>query len=110
MLAAVGVEFTRNPATTARELYFDFQFYARGEDLVAGRHKLRGNECLHLVLPAIWARLGEIGHEPQALSGDARDLEFTVQSGCCSCCRPGGPNARTGRRGRSPWIWSTKGC
>jgi len=79
--SGAGVGFTRNPATGARELYFDFQFNAQGEDGVAGRHKLRDNERLRLVLPAVWARLGEVGHELEALFGDAQDFEFTVQSG-----------------------------
>jgi len=79
--SGAGVGFTRNPATGARELYFDFQFNAQGEDVVAGRHTLRDNDRLRLVLPAVWARLGEIGHELESLFGDAQDFEFTVQSG-----------------------------
>ena len=79
--SGAGVGFTRNPATGTRELYFDFQFNAQGEDVVAGRHTLRDNDRLRLVLPAVWARLGEIGHALEALFGDAQDFEFTVQSG-----------------------------
>lgn len=79
--SGAGVGFTRNPATGARELYFDFQFNAQGEDVVAGRQKLRDNDRLRLVLPAVWARLEEICHELEALFGDAQDFEFTVQSG-----------------------------
>ncbi len=37
--SGAGVGFTRNPATGAREFYFDFQFNAQGEDVVAGRQK-----------------------------------------------------------------------
>jgi pyruvate,orthophosphate dikinase len=79
--SGAGVGFTRNPATGARELYFDFQFNAQGEDVVAGRHSLRDNERLPLVLPAVWTRLNEICRELEALFGDAQDFEFTVQSG-----------------------------
>jgi pyruvate,orthophosphate dikinase len=79
--SGAGVAFTRNPATGARELYFDFQFNAQGEDVVAGRKTLRDNERLRLVLPAIWARLNEIRHELETLFHDAQDFEFTVQSG-----------------------------
>jgi pyruvate, orthophosphate dikinase len=79
--SGAGVGFTRNPATGARELYFDFQFDAQGEDVVAGRQKLRDNERLRLVLPAVWARLNDICHELEVLFGDAQDFEFTVQSG-----------------------------
>ena len=80
-MSGAGVAFTRNPATGARELYFDFQFNAQGEDVVAGRQKLLDNDRLRLVLPAVWARLNEICHELEMLFGDAQDFEFTVQSG-----------------------------
>lgn len=79
--SGAGVAFTRNPATGTRELYFDFQFNAQGEDVVAGRHKLRDNERLRRVLPGVWARLNDICHVLEALFGDAQDFEFTVQSG-----------------------------
>jgi pyruvate,orthophosphate dikinase len=79
--SGAGVGFTRNPATGARELYFDFQFNAQGEDVVAGRQKLRDNERLRVVLPAVWTRLNDICQELEVLFGDAQDFEFTVQSG-----------------------------
>ena len=79
--SGAGVAFTRNPATGAREMYFDFQFNAQGEDVVAGRHRMHDNERLRLVLPAVWARLTDICRELEALFGDAQDFEFTVQSG-----------------------------
>jgi pyruvate, orthophosphate dikinase len=76
-----GVAFTRNPATGARELYFDFQFNAQGEDIVGGRTQLRNKDRLRLVLPTAWARLNEICHDLEALFRDAQDFEFTIQSG-----------------------------
>jgi pyruvate,orthophosphate dikinase len=76
-----GVAFTRNPATGARELYFDFRFNAQGEDIVAGRQRLSDNDRLRIALPAVWAQLDEVAHQLEALSGDAQDFEFTVQSG-----------------------------
>jgi pyruvate,orthophosphate dikinase len=79
--SGAGVAFTRNPATGALEMYFDFQFNAQGEDVVAGRHRVRDNERLRLVLPAVWARLNDTCRELEALFGDAQDFEFTVQSG-----------------------------
>ena len=75
-----GVAFTRNPATGARELYFDFQFNAQGEDVVSGRQQLGDKDRLPLVLPAVWARLNGICHELEMLFHDAQDFEFTVQS------------------------------
>jgi pyruvate,orthophosphate dikinase len=80
-MSGAGVAFTRNPATGARELYFDFQFNGQGEDVVAGRQKLHDNERLRLVLPAAWARLNEICRELEGLFSDAQDFEFTIQSG-----------------------------
>lgn len=79
--SGAGVAFTRNPATGSRELYFDFQFDGQGEDVVAGRQILHDNAGLRLALPQVWARLGEIGHELEALFRDAQDFEFAVQSG-----------------------------
>jgi pyruvate,orthophosphate dikinase len=76
-----GVGFTRNPATGAKAFYYDFQFDGQGEDVVAGRQKLRDNDRLPITLPAIWARLNGICHELETLFGDAQDFEFTVQSG-----------------------------
>src|SRR5271166_7031152 len=72
-MSGAGVAFTRNPATGARELYFDFQFNGQGEDVVAGRQKLLDNERLRLVLPTAWTRLNEICHELEMLFGDAQD-------------------------------------
>jgi pyruvate,orthophosphate dikinase len=79
--SGAGVGFTRNPATGARELYFDFQFNGQGEDVVAGRQNLRDNDRLRAVLPAVWAQLNDICHELEVLFGDAQDFEFTIQSG-----------------------------
>ncbi len=44
--SGAGVGFTRNPATGAPGLYFDFQFDGQGEDVVAGRQKLGDNDRL----------------------------------------------------------------
>ena len=76
-----GVGFTRNPATGAKELYFDFQFNGQGEDVVAGRQKLGDSDRLRRALPGVWARLNEVSRTLEGLFGDAQDFEFTVQSG-----------------------------
>ena len=76
-----GVGFTRDPATGARALYFDFQFDGQGEDVVAGRQKLEDHDRLRQVLPLVWARLEEICRVLENLFGDAQDFEFTVQAG-----------------------------
>jgi pyruvate, orthophosphate dikinase len=79
--SGAGVGFTRNPATGARELYFDFQFNGQGEDVVAGRQKLRDNDRLRTVLPTVWSRLNDVCRTLEMLFADAQDFEFTVQSG-----------------------------
>lgn len=76
-----GVGFTRNPATGAREFYYDFQFNGQGEDVVAGRQRLGDHDRLRAALPAVFARLSEICRELEALFRDAQDFEFTIQSG-----------------------------
>jgi pyruvate,orthophosphate dikinase len=79
--SGAGVGFTRDPATGAKTFYYDFQFDGQGEDVVAGRQKLRDNDRLPIALPAVWARLNAICRELESLFGDAQDFEFTVQSG-----------------------------
>lgn len=79
--SGAGVGFTRDPATGARELYFDFQFDGQGEDVVAGRRALPDHDRLRLALPAVWTRLIDMGGTLERLFGDAQDFEFTVQSG-----------------------------
>jgi pyruvate,orthophosphate dikinase len=79
--SGAGVGFTRDPATGAKGFYYDFQFDGQGEDIVAGRQKLRDNDRLPIALPAIWARLNQICQDLETLFGDVQDFEFTVQSG-----------------------------
>jgi pyruvate, orthophosphate dikinase len=79
--SGAGVAFTRNPAIGTKELYFDFQFNAQGEDVVSGRQHLGDKDRLRLVLPDVWTRLNEICHDLETLFRDAQDFEFTVQSG-----------------------------
>ena len=79
--SGAGVGFTRDPATGARALYFDFQFDGQGEDVVAGRQRLQDHDRLRRTLPAVWARLEEVCGVLETLFGDAQDFEFTVQSG-----------------------------
>jgi len=92
-----GVAFTRNPATGAKSLYFDFQFNAQGEDVVAGRQRLADDARLRVALPEVWARLAEIRGQLEALFGDAQDFEFTVQSGVLFLLQ-------TRRAKRTPWA------
>ncbi len=76
-----GVAFTRNPAIGTKELYFDFQFNAQGEDVVSAPQHLGDKDRLCLVLPDVWARLNEICPDLEIFFRDAEDFEFTIQSG-----------------------------
>jgi pyruvate,orthophosphate dikinase len=80
-MSGTGVGFTRNPATGAREFYFDFKFNAQGEDVVGGRQLLSDNERLPKVLPAIWGQLNSLSRELETLFRDVQDFEFTVEEG-----------------------------
>ena len=76
-----GVGCTRNPATGEHELYVDFLFNAQGEDVVSGRHSLRGAAQVDAVLPAVGAALREIADRLERVFGDMQEFEFTVEEG-----------------------------
>lgn len=76
-----GVGFTRNPATGADELYFDFAFDAQGEDVVDGRHSLTDPLSLARVMPGLYADLLRIRRTLELEFGDMQDFEFTVENG-----------------------------
>lgn len=79
--SGAGVGFTRNPDTGAPAFYFDFQFNAQGEDVVAGRHRMRDNDRLARQMPKQWDQLTQVCHSLEGLFGDAQDFEFTIQAG-----------------------------
>jgi pyruvate,orthophosphate dikinase len=95
--SGAGVGFTRDPSTGAKAFYYDFQFDGQGEDIVAGRQKLRDNERLPIALPDVWARLNGICRELETVFGDAQDFEFTIQSGALSLLQ-------TRRAKRTDWA------
>ena len=61
--SGAGVGFTRDPATGARALYFDFCFNGQGEDVVAGRRTLADSDRLRALLPDACQRAGS-GRRP----------------------------------------------
>jgi pyruvate,orthophosphate dikinase len=79
--SGAGVGFTRDPATGARELYFDFCLKGQGEDVVSGRHTPMDSEHLRLLLPAVFVELQAVGSRLEAEFRDVQDFEFTVQEG-----------------------------
>jgi len=95
--SGAGVGFTRDPATGARGLYVDFAFNGQGEDVVAGRRATDGGVRLARMLPSVYAQLEAICATLEALSGDAQDFEFTVQTGALWLLQ-------TRRAKRTPWA------
>ena len=80
-VSGAGVGFTRDPATGANHLYFDFLFDAQGEDVVAGRHRVPDQDELARVAPAVLAEVGEVRRALEAEFRDAQEFEFTVEDG-----------------------------
>ena len=95
--SGAGVGFTRDPATGARELYFDFVFNGQGEDVVAGRQVLPDGERLRRRLPSVFAELAGVCRTLETLFGDAQDFEFTLQAGTLWLLQ-------TRRAKRTPWA------
>jgi pyruvate, orthophosphate dikinase len=79
--SGAGVAFTRDPATGAPGLYFDFCPNGQGEDVVAGRRSLTDNGQLERLLPAVFAALQTVRARLEAEFRDVQDFEFTVQDG-----------------------------
>ncbi|HUB46462.1 MAG TPA: PEP/pyruvate-binding domain-containing protein [Acetobacteraceae bacterium] len=77
--SGAGVGFTRNPATGAPTLYFDFCLNGQGEDVVAGRRTLADNERLRVMIPDTFRALQDVARQLEALFHDAQDFEFTIQ-------------------------------
>jgi pyruvate,orthophosphate dikinase len=79
--SGAGVAFTRDPATGAPGLYFDFCLNGQGEDVVAGRRTLTGDRRpLHL-LAVVFAELQTVRAKLEGEFRDVQDVEFTVQDG-----------------------------
>jgi pyruvate, orthophosphate dikinase len=79
--SGAGVGFTRDPATGARTLYFDFCCNGQGEDVVAGRRTLADGDRMSALLPDAFHALEDVSARLEALFRDAQDFEFTVQDG-----------------------------
>ena len=95
--SGAGVGFTRDPATGERGLYVDFAFNGQGEDVVAGRRATDGGARLARMLPSVFGQLEAMCGTLEALSGDAQDFEFTVQTGALWLLQ-------TRRAKRTPWA------
>ena len=78
--SGAGVGFTRDPATGAPALYFDFCRNGQGEDVVAGRRTLTDNDRLRVLMPETFRTLQDVAKRLETLFHDAQDFEFTVQN------------------------------
>ena len=79
--SGAGVGFTRDPATGARGLYFDFCFKGQGDDVVSGRRTPTDSEHLGRLLPSVSIELQAVSARLETEFRDAQDFEFTVQEG-----------------------------
>jgi len=79
--SGAGVGFTRDPASGAPTLYFDFCFNGQGEDVVAGRRTSTDPDRLRRALPSVFDDLQAVAGRLEAQLHDAQDFEFTVQEG-----------------------------
>jgi pyruvate,orthophosphate dikinase len=79
--SGAGVAFTRDPATGAPGLYFDFCLNGQGEDVVAGRRTLADGRRPQHLLPAVFAELEAVRATLEAEFRDVQDFEFTVEDG-----------------------------
>jgi pyruvate, orthophosphate dikinase len=79
--SGAGVGFTRNPATGAPELYFDFCSNGQGEDVVSGRHTVGDSARMRRLMPASFDALHAARARLEAVFRDMQDFEFTVQDG-----------------------------
>jgi pyruvate,orthophosphate dikinase len=77
--SGAGVAFTRDPASGAPGLYFDFCSNGQGEDVVAGRLTVSDSQRLEHVLPAVFAELQAVRAKLEAEFCEVQDFEFTVQ-------------------------------
>ena len=74
-----GVGFTRDPATGADRLYFDFLVDAQGEDVVAGRRRAGVFRRLAETVPGLPDGLEGLRRTLESVFGDAQDFELTVE-------------------------------
>ncbi len=79
--SGTGVGFTRDPATGAPGLYFDFCLHGQGEDVAAGRRGVSDGRRLRRLLPPVLAELEAVGAKLEAEFRDVQDFEFTVEDG-----------------------------
>ncbi len=75
-----------------------------------GGRKMRDNERLPLVLPAVWTKL-QTGSATnwKRCSAMRRISSLPCSPACCTCCRRAAPSAPIGRLWRSPRTWLQEG-
>lgn len=79
--SGTGVLFTRDPATGGPDPYGEWLPRGQGEDVVSGSHTPLRLDDLARTLPQVHRALVDAGRVLERESGDAQDVEFTVQRG-----------------------------
>lgn len=79
--SGTGVLFTRDPASGGPDPYGEWLPRGQGEDVVSGSHTPLRLDDLARTLPQVHRTLVDAGRVLERESGDAQDVEFTVQRG-----------------------------
>ena len=86
--SGTGVAFTRNPANGEKKLYGEFLLNAQGEDVVAGIRTPEPIEDMREIMPEIYDQFISIAQKLENHYRDMQDMEFTIERGKLTCCKP----------------------
>jgi pyruvate,orthophosphate dikinase len=79
--SGTGVLFSRNPVTGSAEPFGEWAPGCQGPDLVSGTTDVQPLSALAQQQPIIYRQLLDAAGQLEKLTGDAVDIEFTVESG-----------------------------
>jgi pyruvate,orthophosphate dikinase len=79
--SGTGVAFSRDPSSGEPGLMGDFLIGAQGDDVVAGTHETMHLDEMATMWPDVWSELQAVASTLEHHTGDAVDLEFTVEEG-----------------------------
>jgi len=84
--------FYKNPSTGEKKFFGEYLINAQGEDVVAGIRTPDFIDTLGNKIPEAYKQLVDICQKLEAHFRDMQDIEFTIQEGKSTCCRPGPGN------------------
>ncbi len=85
--SATGVAVSRNATTGEPKIDGDFLINAQGEDVVAGIRPTSTIKDLGKAMPELHAELKSYSQMLENHYRDMQDIEFTIESARCGCCR-----------------------